>query len=444
MKAYPAYKDSGVEWLGEIPEGWRSKRLGHVATTLVSNVDKHTKDNETPVRLCNYVDVYKNDIITDDIEFMKATASADQIVRFQLRPGDTTFTKDSETAEDIGIPALIGTTELVCGYHLAIAQPDRRFVDPKFLFYVLRSDPSAKQWYLAASGVTRVGLRSADIPKLRIALPSLLEQQAIAAYLDRETAQIDELICEQEALIESLTERRRSVITHAITKGLDPTAEMKDSAIEWLGSVPTHWHVQPISHSFEVVLGKMLDGARTARTDDVTLPYLRAANVQDTGLALASMNEMAFTTAERLNLDLRAGDLLIVEGGAIGTTHRLHEDMPCVSFQKTLNRVRPRTPLNTRMLQYMIRAFRDSGVLDVICNKSTIPHLTAEKLLALRVLMPPPMEQTEIADYLDSQTSAIDTLTTECRELISLLKERRSALISAAVTGKIDVREAAA
>jgi type I restriction enzyme S subunit len=386
----------------------------------VSNVDKHTVDGETPVRMCNYVDVYKNDVVTSDLTFMNATATPEQVRRFSLRRGDVVFTKDSETADDIGVPALVDADGLVCGYHLAIARPDPSVVYPKFLFYAMKSSVTADQWRLIAAGVTRVGLRSADIPKVLLPLPSSDRQRAISNFLDRETARIDDLIAEQQTLAATLETRRSAMISHHVA-----------------------WPVeQPVSRNFTVVLGKMLDAGRTSRDDDVTLPYLRALNIQDRGLVLDSVNEMAFTAIERLQLDLRAGDLLVVEGGAgVANAQVLESDMPGWSFQKTLNRVRARSDGgSTRFLAYVIRALRDSGFIDVVCNKSTIPHLTAEKLLALRVPQPPLDEQLRIVDLLDRETARIDMLVAECEALTALLQERRAALITAAVTGQLDVR----
>lgn len=186
------------------------------------------------------------------------------------------------------------------------------------------------------------------------------------------------------------------------------------------------WTVQPVGRRFSVVLGKMLDSGRAARADDIVLPYLRAANVQDFGLALESVNEMPFTAAERLTLDLRADDLLLVEGGAVGTGHVLDRDLPGWSFQKTLNRVRANTVSGrTRYLAYVLRDLRDRGVVEVLCNKSTIPHLTAEKVLALRVPVPPSFEQDRIVNYLDRETARIDELIAEQETLLESLDARR-------------------
>lgn len=219
----------------------KEARLFNVADVRVSTVDKHTKEGEVPVRLCNYVDVYKNELVENDFDFMAATCTGDELRRFRVRVGDVLFTKDSETADDIGIPAFIASTaaDLVCGYHLALARPNIKLVDPKFLFWRLNSKPAFDYWSTRANGVTRVGLRQDDIRHLPLGvLPSVEEQRAIAGFLDQETAQIDAMLAAVGAgdarpgaassasrgstLIALLRERRSALITAAVTGRVDP------------------------------------------------------------------------------------------------------------------------------------------------------------------------------------------------------------------------------
>jgi type I restriction enzyme S subunit len=186
----------------------------------------------------------------------------------------------------------------------------------------------------------------------------------------------------------------------------------------------------PIGSAYSVTLGKMLDAGKTVDDSYTVLPYIRAANIQDDGLRLADVNEMPFSEDEAARLDLRRGDLLVVEGGAVGTTTVLDHDMPGWSFQKTVNRVRTIGDWSTRYLAYVLRAYRDAGVIDLVCNGSTIPHLTAEKLRALRIPSARPGEQRAIADYLDRETARIDTLIEEQQRLIEMLRERRASEIA--------------
>ena len=182
---YPTYKPSGLSWLGDVPTHWEIRRLRTVAEMRVSNVDKHTMEGEFPVRLCNYVDVYKNDIIAQDMSFMSATASQDEIKRFRLGRDDVLITKDSEAWDDIGVPALVTETadDLLSGYHLAILRPFKEIIGP-YLARALQSKAVAYQFHVRANGVTRYGITHSGIQSVQIPLPPLLEQRAIVRYLD--------------------------------------------------------------------------------------------------------------------------------------------------------------------------------------------------------------------------------------------------------------------
>lgn len=186
LKPYPKMKDSGVSCLGAMPEHWEVRRLRNAADMRVSNVDKHTKDNEQPVRLCNYVDVYKNDRIRRRMPFMRATATLEEIERFRIVIGDVLITKDSESWNDIGVPALVvePTDDLICGYHLALLRPFRGRLTGDYLFRALQSTRVSYQFHIEANGVTRYGLSHAAIKSIWLPLPPLSEQTAIVCFLD--------------------------------------------------------------------------------------------------------------------------------------------------------------------------------------------------------------------------------------------------------------------
>jgi len=222
-KPYPKYKDSGVPWLGEVPEHWEVRRLRQVALILVSNVDKHTKEGEIAVHLCNYLDVYKNERITTDIKFMRATASPDEIRRFRLRCGDVAITKDSEIWNDIGVPALVEyeAPDLVYGYHLAILRPYRNQLVGLYLLRALQSQGVAIQLHVAANGVTRFGLSHNAIKNAQIPLPPLSEQTAIVEFLDEQTERIDAAIAADRREIELLEEFHTRLVSDVVTGKLD-------------------------------------------------------------------------------------------------------------------------------------------------------------------------------------------------------------------------------
>ena len=216
-------KTSGVEWLGEIPAHWDVRRLRNTVDMRVSNVDKHIKEGEAPVRLCNYVDVYKNEHITDDILFMRATATSREIDRFRLKFGDVIITKDSETWDDIGVPALVdyAADDLVCGYHLAVLRPLKTSLDGRFLFRALQSSLVGSQFHKAASGVTRYGLTHEAIKSVLLPVPPLAEQVAIARHLDKATAEIDAAMENARRTVELLREYRARLVADAVTGRVD-------------------------------------------------------------------------------------------------------------------------------------------------------------------------------------------------------------------------------
>lgn len=220
-------KDSGIKWIGEIPSHWEVNKIKTISQIKPSNVDKKSKENEPPVFLCNYTDVYNNEFITNDLNFMKATASHDQIRKLSLNIDDIIITKDSESSDDIAVPAIV-TEELdnvVCGYHLAVIKPNIEKINPKFLFRSFESDKINKQFELSANGVTRFGLGIYPISNSYVCLPPLMEQKKIAEYLDRETSTILKAIDKILEHIELLKEYKNSLIHNVVTGKIDVRGE---------------------------------------------------------------------------------------------------------------------------------------------------------------------------------------------------------------------------
>ena len=217
-----ALKHSGIDWIGDIPAHWATTPLKHVSTYSTSTVDKKAQDDEIKVRLCNYTDVYYQDRINAEGEYMEATASSNEHSRFKLLAGDTVITKDSEDWRDIAVPALVENTasDFVCGYHLGIIRPGPK-VDPTFMFWAVKSTATNRQMQVASSGVTRYGLPNPAAKSAVIAIPPAAEQRAIADYLDQKTARIDALSQRAETAIERLNEYREALINAAVTGKID-------------------------------------------------------------------------------------------------------------------------------------------------------------------------------------------------------------------------------
>ncbi len=216
-------KPSGVEWLGDVPHDWQVQRLRNIVDIRVSSVDKHTKHGEYSVRLCNYADAYKNDHITTDMPFMRATASPDEIARFRLEEGDVLITKDSEIWTDIAVPSLVqqSADDLICGYHLALLRPVRRLVDGAYLLRALQCPCVAYQSHVEAHGVTRFGLSQSAIKSIRIPLPPLPEQAAIVRFLEEATADLDHAAAVAQRQSALLREYRTRLIADVVTGKVD-------------------------------------------------------------------------------------------------------------------------------------------------------------------------------------------------------------------------------
>jgi type I restriction enzyme S subunit len=237
---------SSLDWVSTLPARWAAKPLRAVADYTISSVDKVPADHEPPVRLCNYTDVYSNEFITLALDFMRTTATETEIEKFGLMVDDVVITKDSESWDDIGVAALVRETagDLVCGYHLAILRARKQVVDGSFLLRCLQAKPVRLQLELAANGVTRFGIPKTSIGAMKLPIPPLSQQRAIANYLDRETANLDRLVAAKERVLVLLAEKRTAVIASAITRGIDPQTTLRDSGIPWLGDIPGHWRIE--------------------------------------------------------------------------------------------------------------------------------------------------------------------------------------------------------
>lgn len=416
--------------------------LKRVASIRVSNVDKLTIEGQEPVRLCNYTDVYYRDEIRPDQEFMEATASNDQIATFRLRTGDVLITKDSETADDIAVPAFVAEAaeDLICGYHLAMLRPDPSRVVPRFLYWAIRSDSTRDQFTNAATGVTRYGLRTSEIGGTRIALPSLRQQRAIADFLDNETASIDRTIHLRRQSIALLEEREVSLAHHTIA-GRDVEGDRTGTALGWLGHLPATWRLKPVGSQFQVRLGRMLNAER-ATTGELR-PYVRNINVRWDYVDTTDLAEMDFPAAERRQYALKTGDLLINEGGAgIGRAALWNGQVDECYFQKSVLRLRSLGESDPRWMIECMRVAVATKVFLVEGNLATIPHVPAEALRAHRFPFPERSVQVSLLEALYRRRESDRRRRRALERQVALLQEHRQALITAAVTGQIDVTRA--
>lgn len=425
---------NGAGLLASLPDGWRRMPLKATSDFAVSNVDKHSFDDELPVRLCNYTDVYKNDRISADMDLMTATATPQEIERFRLEVGDVVITKDSESWNDIAIPAYVeGTADnFICGYHLAFIRPRRDVLDGRFLLWCLQSRPVALQFELEATGVTRYGLPKDAIGLAVLPLPPLSTQRRIADYLDRETARIDALIVEKERMLALLEEKRAALISRAVTRGLDPIAPLKPSGQEWLGDIPAHWQIERAKNLFAV---------RDDRSDDGSEELLTVSHI--TGVTSRSEKDVYMFEAEDKAGYKRClpGDLAIntlwAWMGAMGVSQLEGIVSPDYHVYWSKGTLLPDyVDLLCRSRPFVAEVNRWSkGVW------SSRLRLYPENFFEIRLPVPPLDEQRAITDTIRADQDKANQLRDALQSSITLAKERRAALITAAVTGQIPLED---
>jgi len=326
------------------------------------------------------------------------------------------------------------STVVSTGFAVLRPQPN---VDGRFLYFAVRAKPFIAAVAAHSTGVSYPAITPSDLGGLHIDLPPLPEQRAITAFLDRETAHIDELVAMKRALIDRLNERRHAAIYRWVSGG-HMSATHKETRLPWLSLVPDHWEVAPLYSRYSVQLGKMLDAARISGNH--LAPYFRNVNVQWDRLDLNDLLEMDFGAEDRVKYALRTGDLLVCEGGEVGRAAVWPGEPAGCYYQKALHRLRPSRPgEQSRFLLYVLWAAASMGVFVAEGNPNTFDHLTAEKLRCHRFPFPPFNEQRAIVTELDTRLQTISRLEDTTKRQIYVLLERRQALITAAVTGKIGV-----
>ena len=421
-----------LAWTESLPASWAAKPLRAVADCAVSNVDKVPADDELPVRLCNYTDVYHNEFISFALDFMKTTATADEIARFGLHADDVLITKDSESWNDIGVPALVKETahDLVCGYHLAIVRPRHQQIVGAYLLRCLQAKPVRVQLELAATGVTRFGLPKPRVTAVSLPVPPLVQQRAISDYLDRETARIDALIAAKERLLELLAEKRGALITGAVTRGLDPDVPLRDSGVPWLGEIPVHWKVERARWLFR---------ERDLRSETGKEELLTVSHI--TGVTPRSDKDVYMFEAET-----KEGYKICMVGDLVINT--LWAWMGAMGVSPVDGIVSPAYNVYTPT-ELVNAAFVDALVRIPVFAQEIIRYSKGVWTSRLRLYpegffeatfpVPPLLEQRQLVAFLGNEGQKLNELQDATLRTITLLKERRAALIAAAVTGQLDV-----
>ena len=433
-KAYPKYKPTGVEWLGDVPEHWEVKRSDGI---LISERNQMIPDSFRNEDVFHYSIPAVQEYGTGIIEEGESIASAKQLITemcllvSKLNPRKATIC----IAEPKALKTLCSTEFVVL---------KARKCDLSYLSYFVQSELFRQELDSKVQSVTRSHQRASpeEVYKFWTAWPPFSEQETIADFLDHETESIDALIDKKKNLLSLLAEQRTALISRAVTKGLNPSVNMKPSGVAWLGDLPEHWEIKKILF----LLHRLQDGTHFSPESDFSGEYLyiTAKNIKENGIDLS---DITFVTREAHDeiykrCPVKKGDVLYIKDGAtagIATVNNLEKEFSMLSSVAML---RPRPlALDSKFLTYHLnnQAFKKFVLNSLVGGAMT--RFTIEIISKFRLITPPLPEQQAIAAYLDRETAKIDTLSAKVQTAIERLREYRTALISAAVTGKIDVRE---
>lgn len=440
-KPYPAYRDSGVEWIGQVPEHWEVKPIKVVASCNDDTLPE-SLSSDTPIRYIDISAVSHNEGIAEAQPMLFGDAPSR--ARRKAKVGDVVV---STVRTYLKAVAAVDERYADCVYStgFAVLRPRRDHLRPEFLKWLALNDLLIQAVESHSEGLSYPAINASELVNLKAVVPSSAEQARIASVLDRETARIDALITKKTRFIELLKEKRQALITHAVTKGLDPDVPMKDSGLEWIGEVPEHWTIGRL-RSFCAVISTGPFGTALGVSDYVEdgIPVINPSHMSDGACVPDRTVTVTPTTAERLSFwALHEGDLVAARRGELGRAAIVtSKEAGWICGTGSL-RI---TPLPNRATSPYLYAVLQSGYarawLDRESVGSTMPNLNETLVGLLPVVMPPSLaEQDALLAKLDQLEKRLAQLISKTRLSIDLIKKRRSALITAAVTGQIDLRE---
>ncbi len=441
---YHQYKPSGVEWLGEVPENWHIIRLKYTSSLN----DEVLSEGTDPDYEIQYVDISSVDASEgikkkEIMRFEEAPSRA----RRRVRDGDVIISTVRTYLRAIA-PIHNPEENLIVSTGFAVVRPIKG-VNSHFVAYALRAPYFVEAVVARSVGVSYPAVNASEIGDLKIALPTDSEQSAITAFLDRETARIDALMEKKQRQIELLQEKRAALISHAVTKGLDPSAPLKDSGVEWLGQIPANWEIKKLKYLVE---GGLINGL--FKKKEFFGSGIKLVNVFDVYrrnflIDHTSLDRVEADKVEQSKYAVRSGDIFFVRSslkleGVGRSVCALEIEEPTV-FECHVVRGRPIQPkISPKFLIHFLNSTYAINRFISLANLVTMATIDQDKIKSLEVPLPPRDEQDKIMAFLERETETMEKLEKSITKSIEKLKEHRTALISAAVTGKIDVREAAA
>lgn len=434
--SYDSFKSIDADWLGKVPSHWEVIRLRYLF--------KRVKRTNCPEK--ELLSVYRDyGVIPKNSRDDNHNKPSDDLSPYQLvESGDLVMNKMKAWQGSIAISEYEGIVSPAY-FVYSFSGEGKNSIHSKYVHYLLRS-PAYITQYMARSKGIRVNqwdLEPEAFEHIEVLLPTIEEQKAIATFLDRETQRIDSLIEEKQTFIKLLKEKRQALISHVVTKGLNPNVEVQDSGIEWIGQVPKHWIVRRLKHTSTLQSG-IAKGKDNAGKETLSIPMLRVANVQDGYVKLDDVHEINVLPHEVERYALKDGDVLMNEGGdndklGRGTVWK-EQIKPCI-HQNHVFVIRV-TDIEPEWLGWLTQSAYAKFYFFRVSKQSTnLASISSTNVKEVHLLIPPADERKVIMEYLEKQTSKLKLLVQDVEQSITLLKEHRTSLISAAVTGKIDVRE---
>lgn len=433
MKKYPAYKDSGIEWVGEFPENWKLKPLKYLVGCNMESLSENTPE-DFRVKYIEIGDVSLEKGITnfENYRFDSAPSRARRIVK----EGDVIISTVRTYLR--AVSSITGKYDnFIVSTGFAVLTPNN--IDSTYLNYIIINEGFIGEVISLSKGVSYPSITSNDLLNIKIPIPCFDQQTQIGKYLNQKTQQIEDLIAKKERLIELLEEERTALINQSVTKGLDPNAPMKDSGIDWLGEIPEHWEIIKLKYFANIVLGKML--TNEDKGGYVQKPYLRGKNIEWMKPNIKDIKTMWFSKSELIKYRLIKNDLLVSEGGEVGRTCIWNNEIDECYIQNSVHKVTMSEGYNSEYFLNQFRLYGFKGHFDAIVNRISIAHLTKEKLSDVKFICPPTSEQNEIVKHIKVKLNVIRKASLNHKRRIELLKEYKTTLISEAVSGKIDIRE---
>lgn len=432
-KAYPEYKDSGVEWLGKVPSSWEVVKTKHLSQIKRGASPRPIDDAKFFDDEGDYAWVRIADVTASDTYLYKTPQRMSELgssLSVKLEP-DSLFLS---IAGSVGKPCI---SKIKACIHDGFVYFPTLKIPNKFLLYIYAGEQAYKG--LGKMG-TQLNLNTDTVGNIKVALPPTIKQiNQIVNFLDYETAKIDTLIEKQQRLIELLTEKRQAVISHAVTKGLNPDVPMKDSGVEWLGEVPEHW----VSAKLKYYTNQIVDGAHFTPTyTDSGVPFLRVSDIHGSTIDKSNIKYIPLREHKVLikRCNPEKGDLLLSKNGTIGVPKVVDWDWEFSIFV-SLCLIKFKPKLLSSYAEYFFKSYEIKEQINGLIKQSTVINLHLDKIQNFWFSVPPISEQLEIIDYLNIEVAKFDSLIEKAQQAIQLMQERRTALISAAVTGKIDVRD---